>query len=91
MAQPEYRQRSLDRAYRRFLSAVKTLALVRRLALGDIDPNEAGFLQDRKQRLGLNKEPPAASGFRDFIGGGGIERVCINGFIHDDDIPPIGR
>jgi hypothetical protein len=40
-AQGEYQQRRQDRAYRRYLSAIRTLALVRRLALPALQVNIA--------------------------------------------------
>jgi hypothetical protein len=41
LAQSEHAQRRLDRAHRRFLSTVKTLATVRRLALPSLQINLA--------------------------------------------------
>ena len=41
LAQGEYHQRSRDRAHKRYLSAIKTLALVRKLALPVLQVNIA--------------------------------------------------
>jgi hypothetical protein len=42
LAQSEHAQRRIDRAHRRFLSTLKTLATVRRLALPALQINVAG-------------------------------------------------
>jgi hypothetical protein len=42
LAQSEHAQRRMDRAHRRFLGTVKTLAVVRRLARPAVQINVAG-------------------------------------------------
>jgi hypothetical protein len=52
LAQADYRQRTRDRAHRRYLSAIRTLALVRKLA--------APVLQVNIAKRQVNVATPAA-------------------------------
>lgn len=52
LAQHDFNQRRMDRAHRRYLSALKTLATVRRLALPALQVNIAAGPQQNVQQVG---------------------------------------
>jgi hypothetical protein len=57
-AQSNYNQRRQDRAHRRFLSAVKTLATVRRLAFPTLAAvNVTGTVETREAKPALESRP----------------------------------